>query len=262
MGAAPHKLPDARPESQSGALHRGTASIRPGTRVYAVGDVHGSAEPLARMLSMLRFDAAQSGPLRRRVAVFLGDYVDRGLESRQVIDLLLANPLPGFETVFLKGNHEAWLLAFLDDAAVGREWLAAGGKATLLSYRVAASPPRRTPEHLERLRRALAAAIPDTHRAFLNGLATRHIEDGYAFVHGGIRPGTALSEQREEDLLWSHEEFLNDRRDHGKVIVHGHTITPAPDESHNRIGIDTGAYATGRLTSLVLEGTSRRFLST
>ena len=240
---------------------RGVASIRPGTRVYAIGDVHGRIEPLARMVSMVRLDAAQAGPLRR-VAVFLGDYIDRGLESRQVLDLLLDDPFPGFDTVFLKGNHELWLLAFLDDAAVGREWLAAGGEATLLSYGVAAPPRRRAPEHLEQLRRALAAAIPDAHKAFLNALATRHVEGGYAFVHAGVRPGTALSQQREEDLLWSREEFLNDRRDHGKVIVHGHSITPAPDESHNRIGIDTGAYATGRLTCLVLQGTSRRFLST
>lgn len=195
----------------------------------------------------------------RRVLVFLGDYVDRGLESREVIDFLLADPLPGFETVFLKGNHDAWLLEFLGDAALGGSWLPAGGNATLVSYGVSAPPG---PDYLESLRKAFVQAIPDAHRAFLEGLALQHVEGGYAFSHAGIRPGTALAEQLEEDLLWGRDEFISDRTDHGKVVVHGHFFTAEPDIQCNRIGIDTGAYATGRLTCLVLQGRSQRFLST
>ena len=210
---------------------------------------------------MVHRDAAQAD-VDRCVLVFLGDYVDRGLGSREVIDFLLAEPAPGFETVFLKGNHDAWLLAFLDDAAVGGQWLPAGGQATLVSYGISAPPGRRGPDWLESLRKAFADVLPEAHKAFLEGLALQHVEGGYAFSHAGIRPGTALAEQREEDLLWGRDEFIDDRTDHGKVVVHGHFFTAEPDMQCNRIGIDTGAYATGRLTCLVLQGTSRRFLST
>ena len=237
------------------------ASVPRGSRVYAIGDVHGELGPLARLVAMVRRDASQSGA-DRRVLVFLGDYVDRGLESRKVIEFLLADPAPGFETVFLKGNHEALLLAFLDDAGTGRQWLAAGGQGTLYSYDVALPPGPRNADCLESLRDAFAGALPGAHRAFLNGLAMFHVEGDYAFVHAGVRPGAPLAEQREDDLLWGSEAFLEDARDHGKVIVHGHSFAPEPVAGRNRIGIDTGAYATGRLTCLVLEGATRRFLST
>ena len=240
---------------------RKEASVPGGARVYAIGDVHGRLAPLARLVAMVRRDASRASALRR-VLIFLGDYVDRGLESRQVIDFLLADPVPDFETVFLKGNHEAWLLAFLEDAAIGREWLANGGQATLVSYGITAPPGPRSADYLESLRNAFAAALPGSHRTFLNGLATQHAEGGYAFVHAAIRPGTPLTEQREEDLLWGRDDFMEDSSDHGKIIVHGHTVVPEPVVGCNRIGIDTGAYATGRLTCLVLDGTSRRFLST
>lgn len=236
-------------------------SVPHDTRVYAIGDIHGQLEVLVRLVAIVRQDAAQA-KAGRRVLVFLGDYVDRGLQSRQVINFLLADPAPDFEMVFLKGNHEAWLLAFLEDAAVGRGWLAAGGQATLLSYGVATPPGPRNVSYLKSLRQALAAALPGSHKAFFSGLVTQHVEGGYAFVHAGIRPGTALAEQREEDMLWGWDGFMDDDRDHGKIIVHGHSFAPEPVVECNRIGIDTGAYATGRLTCLVLEGASRRFLST
>ncbi len=237
------------------------ASVPPGSRVYAIGDVHGRLGPLARLTEAVRRDAARP-PGGRRVLVLLGDYVDRGLESRQVIDFLLSGALDGFETVFLKGNHEAWLLAFLDDASAGRPWLAAGGQASLVSYGVRTPPGPLGRRRLEALRGAFAAALPDAHRAFLGALATRHVEGGYAFAHAGIRPGVPLEAQREEDLLWGADGFAEDEGDHGKVVVHGHSAAAEPVVRRNRIGIDTGAYATGRLTCLVLEGSSRRFLST
>lgn len=238
-----------------------TSSAPNGTRVYAVGDIHGELGPLAGLMAAVRRDAL-CGDAERRVLVFLGDYVDRGLQSREVIDFLLEDPAPGFETVFLKGNHEAWVLAFLDDAGVGRQWLDGGGQGTLLSYGVALPPGPRNADSLESLRESFARALPDAHRDFLDGLAALHVEGDYAFVHAGVRPGTALAEQQEEDLLWGPDEFMNDANDYGKIIVHGHTFAPEPVVARNRIGIDTGAYATGRLTCLVLEGTSRRFLST
>ena len=229
--------------------------------MYAIGDIHGRLEPLAELVDRIARDGSRP-KARRRVAIFLGDYVDRGLRSREVIDFLLADPLPGFETVFLKGNHEALLLAFLEDAGAGPQWLSAGGLATLVSYGVSARPGPRDRAHVEALRAGFDAALPDAHRTFLRGLAPQHVEGGYAFVHAGVRPGTPLAEQTEDDLLWSGEEFTADERDHGRVIVHGHSITAAPVVRDNRIGIDTGAYATGRLTCLVLQGTSRGFLST
>ena len=237
------------------------ARVPNGALVYVIGDVHGRVEPLAELLETVRRDAARE-EAARRVLVFLGDYVDRGPQSREVIDLLIEGPAPGFETVLLKGNHEAWLLTFLEDASVGKHWLAGGGLATLLSYQVAPPAHVRTADGLESLRKAFAAVLPEKHRTFLAGLKTTHVEGDYAFAHAGIRPGAPLAQQREEDLLWGCEEFFEDGRDHGKVIVHGHRYAREPVVRRNRIGIDTGAFATGRLTCLVLRGASRRFLST
>ena len=238
----------------------GAPSVPPGTRVYAVGDVHGELAALTRLVGRIREDAAGAAA-DRRVLVFLGDYVDRGLDSRRVIDFLLARPAPDFESVFLKGNHDAWLLAFLDDAGAGPAWLEAGGQATVLSYGVALPPGPRDAGFFETLREALGRVLPPGHRAFLEGLALTHVEGDYAFVHAGVRPGIALEAQREQDLLWIRDEFIHDRSDHGRIVVHGHSVTERPEVRRNRIGIDTGAYATGRLTCLVLEGTSRRFLA-
>lgn len=258
------------------------ASTPTGSRVYAIGDIHGRIEPLAELVAAIRRDAAASEgrqnaftstrpslrPTDRQpepcrcVVVFLGDYVDRGLESREVIDFLQADPLPGFETVFLKGNHEAWLQRFLGDASVGRSWLGAGGQATLLSYGISAPPGPRNARYLESLRSAFGAALPQSHRDFLDSLKTDHVEGDYAFVHAGIRPGIPLAMQDEHDLLWIRDEFTSDHRDHGHIVVHGHCAAPEPVVRDNRVCIDTGAYATGRLTCLVLQGTSRRFLST
>lgn len=238
-----------------------SASTPDDTIVYAIGDVHGRVEPLAKLLETIRGDASGQRA-SRRVLVFLGDYVDRGPQSRQVIELLLSDPAPEFETVFLKGNHEAWLLAFLENAAVGEQWLDGGGLATLLSYKAAPAAPARTAQALESLRESFAEVFPENHKTFLAGLATAHIEGDYAFAHAGIRPGVPLAEQREEDLLWGCGEFIEDERDHGKTIVHGHWFAEEPAVRRNRIGIDTGAFATGRLTCLVLQGETRRFLST
>ncbi len=236
-----------------------------GSRVYAIGDIHGRADLLARLHRAILADAAAVGSAAgaaRRLVVYIGDYVDRGLQSREVIDLLLDSALPGFEAVHLKGNHEDMLLRFLDDPAAGPLWLANGGDATLASYGIGAWRRPLDIDALGELSGRLARALPARHEAFLRGLVHAHEEGDYLFVHAGVRPGAPAAAQREEDMMWIRDDFLNSRADHGHVVVHGHSIHYEPEERPNRIGIDTGAFATGRLTCLVLEGATQRFIAT
>lgn len=237
------------------------AALPPGTRVYAVGDIHGRTDLLREAHDLVRSDMARA-PAARTVVVYLGDYVDRGLESRQVIDLLLDEPLEGVEHVYLKGNHEQFMLVFLDDHAVGANWLRNGGNATLYSYGVGMGEAPALDERLIAAQAALREAVPGRHMAFLENLRLSHREGGYIFVHAGVRPGRPLEEQVEDDLLWIRDEFLNSERDMGGIVVHGHSIVPEPEVRVNRIGIDTGAFASGILTVLVLEGSGRGFLQT
>ena len=237
------------------------ARVPDGTRVYAIGDIHGRADLLAALHQKIRADAAGAGT-SRLVLVHLGDYVDRGPESRQVLDMLASQPLDGFETVNLKGNHEDFMLVFLDTGALGPEWLMNGGSATLKSYDIGMFSLLFGDSGIERLRNRLAKALPPAHDGFLRGLTLYHQEGDYVFVHAGIRPGIPLEAQDEYDLMWIRHDFLQCDDDFGRIVVHGHSIRPKPDEQANRIGIDTGAYQSNRLTCLVLEGDSRRFLST
>jgi serine/threonine protein phosphatase 1 len=241
---------------------RRRAAVPAGCRIYAVGDIHGRLDLLTALTVTIVADAREGAPSRRRI-VYLGDYVDRGLWSREVIDHLLAGPLPEFEAIHLLGNHESMMREFLDDTGVGPTWMMNGGDRTLSSYGVAADDalwaPRSAFEHLQA---AFRARLPRAHRKFLESLRLMHIEGDYAFVHAGVRPGVALDRQVEEDLIWIREPFLSSIEDFGKIVVHGHTIAPRPDMQPNRIGIDTGAYSSNRLTCLVLEGDKRRFLST
>ena len=233
-----------------------------GRRIYVIGDIHGRADLLRQIHAMILADAADHRN-RQPVVVYLGDYVDRGLESRQVIDLLLDDPLPGFEEVCLLGNHEQAMLDFLEDAGIGPAWLYYGGAATLYSYGINAQV--RPPEGQERfsyLSAELARVLPAGHLSFLRRLSLHHVEGDYLFVHAGIRPGLPMERQQQEDLLYIRDEFLNFPDSHGLIVVHGHTITADPDVRPNRIGIDTGAFATGRLTCLVIDGDERRFLQT
>jgi serine/threonine protein phosphatase 1 len=230
------------------------------TRVYAIGDVHGRDDLLAEMHSIVHHDAyAHQAP--RNVVIYLGDLIDRGPESRAVIDRLLDDPIPGLEPIFLMGNHEETLLEFLDDTRVVLPWLAYGGEATLASYGIH-RPESLETEELLRLQDELRAALPARHLEFLRGLRLMHVEGDYLFVHAGIRPSVPLAGQTAQDVLWIRDDFLRSERDFGKIIVHGHSITERPDVRRNRIGIDTGAFASGRLTCLVLSGTEWYFLQT
>lgn len=236
-------------------------AIPPGSRVYAVGDIHGRADLLADLHQLIHEDAyRRQAP--RNVVVYLGDYIDRGEGSNAVIDRLLDEPLPSFERVCLRGNHEDCLLSFLDKLAIGPGWLSLGGMATLQSYGIA--PPSRASDkaELQRIQHELARRLPDRHRRFLSTLVASHEEGDYFFVHAGVRPGVPLDRQSDEDLLWIRDAFLRSDAEFGKIVVHGHTIVDRPDVQRNRIGIDTGAYVTGKLTALVIEGTDWGFLQT
>jgi serine/threonine protein phosphatase 1 len=244
-------------QSAPAPMNLRTRSVPEGTLVYAIGDVHGCDRHLDRLHERILEDASSAGNFDRRVAIYLGDYVDRGPDSKRVVDILLDQPLEGFECHYLIGNHEAFLLDFLQDAEMGPGWLFNGGVATLESYGVSIDTSggglALTFDVLADIQESFMAKLPDAHRKFYETLALSKTEGDYFFVHAGIRPGVPLDEQAEDDMIWIRDEFLESSEDHGKVIVHGHTITQAPELRDNRIGIDTGAFATGILTALVLE---------
>jgi len=235
------------------------AQVPEGTRVYAIGDIHGRADLLDQLHRQIEADAAASDATRR-VVVYLGDYVDRGLDSKGVIDRLLADPLPGFEKVFLKGNHEDAFLKFFLEPEFGRDWKYYGGLETLMSYGVKALPLKDEPEAFVAARDELAKLFPASHLDFLGNLRLFHEEGDYYFAHAGVRPGRALEAQQADDLMWIREDFIESDADFGKVVVHGHTPEEQPVQRANRIGVDTGAYITGILTCAVLEESECRFI--
>jgi serine/threonine protein phosphatase 1 len=229
------------------------------TQVYAIGDSHGCVDRLEALHATILADSAER-PDGRRVAVYLGDYVDRGPDSRGVIDLLVEAPLPGFERIHLMGNHESFLCDFLAGRGDLMLWMMNGGDATLRSYGVDPAVPRAEADATGWLRAELLARMPETHRQFLDGLCLSHVEGDYLFVHAGVCPGVPLDAQAPDDLLWIRGPFLDSDAEFGKVVVHGHTPERVPQVRANRIGIDTGACYGGPLTALVLEGAERRFL--
>ena len=210
------------------------------TIIYVIGDIHGRAD-LLRKLQNTILDEIKQYSDKRKVLVYLGDYIDRGPESKQVINLV-RNTLDGKvfdEVICLKGNHETFMLDHLNGQGDDYLWFINGGRETLKSYN---------------------DVIPESHKAFFNNLSLYHEEGGYLFVHAGIRPGISIEDQQENELLWIRELFLDSEVNHGKLIVHGHTIKKEPQIWYNRIGIDTGAYYYGVLTCLVLEDDDQRFI--
>jgi len=221
------------------------------TRIYAIGDVHGRADLLREMFSAI--DASLvTHPIDNVVHVLIGDYIDRGPNSRQVIDALIARARR-HTMVYLKGNHENYAVQFLADPSILSEWKQVGGMSTLLSYGLR-PPTQDDPETRQEIAAAFRSALPDSHRRFLQNLPLTYSCGDFFFAHAGVRPGIPLIEQREQDLLWIRDDFLLHEEDFGKIIVHGHTPAKTPDVRSNRINIDTGAFATGRLTCLILQG--------
>ena len=221
----------------------------PGVRIVATGDIHGRADLLRRHLPEIDALAAKSS--RRLIEIYLGDYVDRTGDSREVIDLLWRRKAAAsHEMVFLMGNHEQMMREGLDDDDAFRAWIAAGGHSTLKDYGIS---PAGAQSDARGKRESLARALHGDHRAFLDNLQYAYRRAGFFFTHAGVRPGVPLDAQRPEDLLWIRDEFLRSTEDHGGVVVHGHTPAPRPVYNPNRIGIDTGAYYTGNLMSVVID---------
>lgn len=237
------------------------ASTPPNYRLYAIGDIHGRLDLLTRLLARIEKDAA-SYPDKKKRLIFLGDYVDRGVESKQVLDRLTDAFVEGLDPVFLRGNHDDLFLSFLKgDLSVAPTWLQLGGSATLASYGL--NPfGAINPSKLPSLREALLKVLPPAHPVFLKETLFAVTYGDYYFVHAGVRPGVPLNRQKAEDQMWIRGDFIFYPKGMGKMIIHGHTIHTEPDVKPNRIGIDTGAFATGKLTCLVLDGTTRAFLST
>jgi serine/threonine protein phosphatase 1 len=228
------------------------------TRVYVIGDIHGRLDLLDRLIAEIDRDAKEHGA--NCLTVTLGDYIDRGPSSRGVLDRLQSNPFPG-PYVALKGNHEALLETFLNDPAIGAHWRNLGGLETLHSFGIPVASLM-VDRNYDQAAKQLRALLSPKHIKFLTSLRTSLTIGGYFLCHAGVRPGVALESQREEDLLWIRDEFLNSRMDFGKIVVHGHTPVEQPEVLPNRINIDTGAFATGRLSCLVLEGANRYIMST
>lgn len=236
------------------------ATLPLGLRVYAIGDIHGRLDLLDRLDGMIENDLASS-PVARAEIVCLGDYVDRGPQSADVLERL-AGPAPaGLPRTLLKGNHEEILLRFLADPEAALGWLRLGGIETMASYGVKALEML-VEEDVGAVAAAFAGRLPQRHRAMLEALPVSHVIGDYFFCHAGIRPGIALDRQSENDLIWIRDEFLNSSADFGKVVVHGHTPVRLPEIRPNRMNIDTGAFASGCLTCLAIEGRDWRLLDT
>jgi len=232
-----------------------------GRLVYAVGDVHGRLDLLQPLVRDIAEDAVISAPAERPILILLGDYVDRGPDSARVIDFILdleAND--AFEIHPLKGNHEEALLQFLADPAFGPVWFEHGGGATLASYGVTPPMSRTDIGAWTEARDAFAEALPEEHLEFCQTLEMMVTVGDYAFVHAGVRPGVPLDRQTDKDLMWIRGDFLESRGAFDKVIVHGHTPTHAPQIHAHRLGLDTGAYATGVLTAVRLDDSGRRVM--
>lgn len=239
-----------------------SASVPDGTIVWAIGDVHGRADLLLPLLREAVNDLRTLKPARP-VIVMLGDYVDRGADSKGVIELLCRlSEQTEIETHFVRGNHEERFEAFLTDPELGPSWCEYGGREALLSYGVLVPALKAEASGWIEASASLNAALPETHRRFLARQSSSVEIGDYFFSHAGARPGIALSDQSPEDLMWIRREFLADKVAFEKVVVHGHTPEEQVHADNRRIGIDTGAYATGVLTGLRLEGDQRRICQT
>jgi serine/threonine protein phosphatase 1 len=228
------------------------ATLPPGKRVYAIGDVHGCLDRLASVHEQIASDLA-ARPIDESILVHLGDYVDRGLDSAQVIDWLSAGaPVPATRIVNLMGNHEDMMIQALPgtDKDANATWLANGGADSLLSWEIGRKVPPAE----------WASLIPAEHQAFIRGLETSFRCGPYLFVHAGIRPGIPLDKQEKQDMLWIREPFLSWKHSFDAVVVHGHTPRQEPAVRNNRIGIDTGAVMGGVLTCVVLEDDKLGFI--
>lgn len=239
------------------------SSFAPDRVGFAVGDIHGRADLLEAMLVQLEQRAeAETRAGGAPVVVFLGDYVDRGPDSAPVLDLLLTGRPRGYERHYLRGNHEAMMRAFIDAPLENRAWMLQGGAETLMSYGVQPPSPRNAVDaDWIAAAETLQRQVPEAHHAFLAGLQRYVALGDYAFVHAGIDAGRSLEEQTDDDLYWARDRFIASKRRFSHRVVHGHTPVDQPYADQRRIAVDTGAYASGTLTAVRLEGADVSFLS-
>jgi serine/threonine protein phosphatase 1 len=238
-----------------------TARVPDGMRIYAIGDIHGRNDLLHDLLRQIEADDIKRGPADTHI-VFLGDLMDRGPDSAGVIDTAMALKAAGKKVRFLMGNHEEVFVRACrkNDTKITRFFLRIGGEATVLSYPITRS--EYITLDMEQLSERLATLVPLAHLEFIESFEDQIVIGDYAFVHAGIRPGVPLADQNPSDLRWIREEFVDQRGDLEKVVVYGHTIYDDVEERGSRIGIDTGAYASDKLTALALEGGGRWYLQT
>ncbi len=235
------------------------ARMPDGQRAYVIGDIHGRKDLLSSLLERVAEDRAQREGAEEHL-IFLGDYVDRGPDSSDVIDMLLELKQSEMNVITLKGNHEAAMMSFLQEPMKGKRWLHYGGDATLRSYGIDLVLAELTEEKIREAGKKLKRNLPDSHLRFISSLEASSMMGDYLFVHAGIEPGRPIDDQKEHDLLWIRDDFLEHTGLFDKVIVHGHSIIPEPEFKDNRIGIDTGAFYSNILTCLVLEGESKEIL--
>jgi serine/threonine protein phosphatase 1 len=238
-----------------------TARVPDNERIYAIGDIHGRNDLLQALLTKIDVDNTSRGPADTQI-IFLGDLMDRGEDSAGVIETAMALKASGIKVRFLMGNHEEVFVRTCrkNDPKVTRFFLRIGGEATVLSYPITRA--EYITLDMEQLSERLSMLVPQEHLEFIESFEDQIVIGDYAFVHAGIRPGVPLSEQKPSDLRWIRDDFVEQRGDLEKVVVYGHTIYEDIEERGSRIGIDTGAYASGKLTALALEGGERWYLQT
>jgi serine/threonine protein phosphatase 1 len=238
-----------------------SARVPDGVRIYAIGDIHGRNDLLQELLAQIDADDVLRGPADTTI-IFLGDLMDRGADSAGVIETAMALKAAGKKVRFLMGNHEEVFVRACrkNDPKITRFFLRIGGEATVLSYPITRMEYMTL--DMEQLSERLGSLVPEAHLDFIDSFEDQIVIGDYAFVHAGIKPGVPLSEQKVSDLRWIREEFVDQRGDLEKVVVYGHTIYDDVEERGSRIGIDTGAYASDKLTALALEGGERWYLQT
>lgn len=234
------------------------ASGPAGVRIYAIGDIHGRHDCLSQMHRLIEEETRAAPDTDWRV-VHLGDYCDRGPDTRDVMERLIEVTAADRRVLALRGNHDQAFLQFLEGRGSPMLFVNFGGETTARSYGVRADFS--SPSALEETRRRLNAAVPESHREFLRSLPYAATLGDFFFCHAGIQPQVPFDKQDHETLLWIRDEFLDWPLLHPKLIVHGHTPVPQPEVRSNRVDVDTMAFHTGRLTALVIEGSDKRFLT-
>jgi serine/threonine protein phosphatase 1 len=252
-------MPSRKEDTKRLSVTVDVAAVPKDICIYAIGDIHGRNDLLIPLLDRIAEDT-QKRKVSEFQLVFLGDYVDRGPDSCAVVETILEIKLPKTTVIALNGNHEVSMLSFLDDPLKGKRWLHYGGDATLRSYGITVSACDLEGQDIVEIGERFRQTLPGKHRTFFEGLSESYAVGDYFFAHAGVDPTLSLENQKEEDLLWIRDNFLLHEQAYEKVIIHGHSITPSPEFKSNRIGIDTGAFYSDKLTCLVLEGDDKQIL--